>query len=85
MRGKSSLSENNVTKEALRKKYLKDIEQDLGELKKKQARSQSLRNITSDKEAEIRFTIELIKYLTAELANAKAELWLLKQSTKGSL
>ena len=76
------MSENNVTKEALRKKYLKKIEQDLDELKKNQTRSQSLRNIPSDKEAEIRFTIELIKYLTAELANTKAELWLLKQSTK---
>ena len=82
--GKSSISENNVKKEALRKKYLKDIEQDLDELKKNQTRSQSLRNIPSDKEAEIRFTIELIKYLTAELVNAKAELRLLKQSTKGS-
>ncbi|MGD0646297.1 MAG: hypothetical protein ABSA75_15500 [Candidatus Bathyarchaeia archaeon] len=78
--GKSSISENNVKKEALRKKYLKDIEQDLDELKKKQPQSHSLR--TSDKEAEIRFKIELIEYLTAELANTKAELMRLKQSTK---
>jgi hypothetical protein len=74
------MSENNVTKEALREKYLKKIEQDLDELKKKQ--TQSPENITFDKEKEISFTIELIKYLTAELANTKAELWLLKQSTK---
>ncbi|MGD0204417.1 MAG: hypothetical protein ABSC20_11000 [Candidatus Bathyarchaeia archaeon] len=76
------MSENNVTKEALRKKYLKKIEQDLDELKKNQTQSQSPENITFDKEKEIGFTIELIKYLTAELANTKAELWLLKQSTK---
>jgi hypothetical protein len=78
------MSENNVTKEALREKYLKKIEQDLDELKKNQTRSQSQspENITFDKEKEIGFTIELIKYLTAELANTKAELWLLKQSTK---
>ncbi|HYA77391.1 MAG TPA: hypothetical protein VEF91_01620 [Verrucomicrobiae bacterium] len=78
------MSENDVTKEALRKKYLKDIEQDLDELKKKQTQSQSLRNITSGKEKEIRFKIELIEYLTAELANTKAELWLLKKSIKKS-
>ena len=76
------MSENDVTREALRKKYLKDIEQDLDELKKKQTRSQSLINITSGKEKEIRFKIELIEYLTAELANTKAELWLLKKSIK---
>jgi hypothetical protein len=74
------MSENNVTKEALREKYLKKIEQDLDELKKNQ--TQSPENITFDKEKEINFTIELIKYLTAELANTKAELWLLKQSKK---
>ncbi len=76
------MSKNNVTKEALRKEYLKKIEQDLDELKKKQTQSQSPENVTFDKEKEIRFTIELIKYLSAELANTKAELWLLKQSTK---
>jgi hypothetical protein len=78
------MSENNVTKEALREKYLKKIEQDLDELKKNQTQSQSQspENITFDKEKEINFTIELIKYLTAELANTKAELWLLKQSNK---
>ena len=74
------MSKNKVTKEALRKKYLKKIEQDLDKLKKNQ--TQSPGNITFDKEKEIRFTLELIKYLTAELANTKAELWRLKQSTK---
>ena len=76
------MSENNVIKEALRKKYLKEIQQDLDELKKKQTRSQSPKNITSDEVAEIRFKIELIEYLTAELANAKADLEFLKKSTK---
>jgi len=78
------MSENNVIKEALRKKYLKDIVQDLDELRKKQTWSQSPKNITSHKVAEIRFKIELIEYLTAELANAKADLELLKRSTKES-
>ena len=74
------MSKNKVTKEALRKKYLKKIEHDLDKLKKNQ--TQSPGNIRFDKEKEIRFTLELIRYLTAELANTKAELWLLKQSTK---
>jgi len=78
-KGKSGIAENNVTEEALKKKYLKEIEQDLDELKKKQ---HQFRNKTFTKEEEIRFTIELIKYLTAELANTKAELALLKQSSK---
>ena len=74
------LSQGSITREELRKKYLKKIEQDLDELKKNQI--QSSENIKFEKEKEIRFTIELIKYLSAELANTKAELWLLKQSIK---
>lgn len=73
------MSKNNATKEALSKKYVKEIEQDLDELKQKRV---NLRNITLSKEEEIRLKIELIKYLTVELANTKAELLLLKQSTK---
>ena len=64
------MSKNNATKEALSKKYVKEIEQDLDELKQKRV---NLRNITLSKEEEIRLKIELIKYLTVELANTKAE------------
>jgi hypothetical protein len=81
------MSENNVAKKARRKKYPKETAQDLDDLKKNQIPSQSLENKIFDKEKEIRFTIELIKYLTVELANTKAELALLKEralSTKES-
>ena len=57
---------------------------DLNDLKKNQIQSKSLENIIFEKEKEIRFTIELIKYLTAELANIKEELPLLKARAKES-
>ncbi len=79
------MSENAVAKKAREKRPIKVISQDLDELKKKQMLSQSLENTIFDKEKHIRFTIDLIKYLTAELANTKEELELLKkraQSTK---
>jgi hypothetical protein len=81
------MSENTVARKARRKNNLKEISQDLDELKKKQIASQTLENTIFDKEKQIRFTIDLIKYLTAELANTKEELELLKQralSTKES-
>jgi len=74
------MSENLATKEALRIQYLKKIQQDLHEVKKNQA--QSPENTIFCKKREIRFTIELVKYLNAELENTKEELWLLKQSNK---
>jgi hypothetical protein len=81
------MSENNAEKKTRRKKYPKKVGQDLDDLKKDQIQSQSLESKIFDKEKEIRFTIELIKYLTVELANTKAELALLKEralSTKES-
>ena len=87
LKGKSGMSEKNAAKKSLRKKYLKDTRQDLDDLKKKQIQSQPIENVIFDKEKEIRFTMELIKYLTVELENTKAELALLKQrapSTKES-
>jgi hypothetical protein len=75
------MSENNVAKKPLRKKYPKEMRQDFDDLKKKQIQSQSLEKVIFDKEKEIRFTIELIKYLTVELENTKAELAFLKQRT----
>jgi hypothetical protein len=81
------MSENTVARKARRKNHLKEMSQDLDELKKKQIASQTLENTIFDKEKQIRFTIDLIKYLTAELANTKEELELLKQraiSTKES-
>jgi len=76
---KRNTTGENVTKEALKKECQKEIEQDLEELRKKRT---SLKNPAFSKTEEIRFTIELIKYLTVELANTKAELMLLKQQTK---
>ena len=81
------MSENTVAKKTRGKKHPKGISQDLGELKKNQIPSQSLEKIIFDKEKQIRFTIDLIKYLTAELANTKEELELLRKralSTKES-
>jgi hypothetical protein len=81
------MSENNVAKKTLRKKYPKEMKQNLDDDKKKQIQSQPLEKVIFDKEKEIRFTIELIKYLKVELENTKAELALLKQgkpSTKES-
>jgi hypothetical protein len=78
------MSENNVTKEALRRKHLKEIEQDLYEIRQKQTQFQFSTNVTSSKLEEIRFKIELIKYLTAELEVTKAELRLLRKSAKES-
>lgn len=78
------MSENNVTKEALRRKHLKEIEQDLHEIRQKQTQFQFSTNVTSSKLEEIRFKIELIKYLTAELEVTKAELRLLRKSAKES-
>lgn len=78
------MSENNVTKEALRRKHLKEIEQDLYEIRQKQTQFQFSTNVASSKLEEIRFKIELIKYLTAELEVTKAELRLLRKSAKES-
>ena len=81
------MSENAVAKKTPKKKYLKEIGQDLDDLKKKRIPSQSIENKIFDKEKEIRFKIDLINYLTAELANTKEELALLKKrvsSTKES-
>ena len=78
------MSENNVTKEASRRKHLKKIEQDLDEIRKKQTQFQVSTNVTSSKLEEIRYKIELIKYLTAELEVTKAELRLLRKSAKES-
>jgi len=75
------MSESNVARQALRKKYQTEIEQDLEELQKKQA---CLDNIKVGRAEEIHFKIELIKYLTAELANTKAELMLLKQQRQSA-
>ena len=74
------MSEDLATREVLRIQYLKKIKQDLDELKKNQ--TQSPENVIFCKKREIRFTIELVKYLNAELENTKEELWLLKQSNK---
>jgi len=76
---KRDVAQENVTKEALKKECQKEIEQDLEELRKKRT---NLKKPAFSQTEEIRFTIELIKYLTAELANTKAELLLLKQQTK---
>ena len=76
------MSETNPAKQALKEKYQKEIEQDLESLRKKQTRSQSSRDVAFEKVEELHLKIELIKYLTAELANTKAELYLLKQSAK---
>ena len=92
------MSEIEVQKKALKEKYLKDIAQELDvELKKKESQtnqSRSLREIAFDKQGEIQFftagtlgasfqdSLVLIKYLAFELANTKAELWLLKQKTE---
>ena len=73
------MNENAVANKTSRKKYLKEIVQDLDDLKKRQMPSPSLENIIFDKEKEIRFKIDLINYLTAELANTKEELELLKK------
>ena len=76
------MTENKVAKKSSRKKYVKEIEEELDDLDKKKNQFQSNENATKNKVEQIRFTVELIKYLTAELENAKAELALLKQSTK---
>jgi len=73
------MSQNTRRKESLSKKYNEKIEQDLDELKK---RRKCLGNLTPSVVEEIRYKIELINYLTAELENTKAELSLLKQSAK---
>ena len=73
------MNEDAVSNKTSRKKYLKEIVQDLDDLKKRQMPSPSLENIIFDKEKEIRFKIDLINYLTAELANTKEELELLKK------
>ncbi|MGA3111525.1 MAG: hypothetical protein ABSE15_05760 [Candidatus Bathyarchaeia archaeon] len=73
------MNEDAVSNKTSRKKYLKEIVQDLDDLKKRQVPSPSLENIIFDKEKEIRFKIDLINYLTAELANTKEELELLKK------
>ncbi|MGO8807137.1 MAG: hypothetical protein ACLQO7_11145 [Candidatus Bathyarchaeia archaeon] len=78
------MSENAVAKKAREKRPIKVISQDLDELKKKQMLSQSLENTIFDKEKHIRFTIDLIKYLTAELANTKEELELLKKRARST-
>jgi hypothetical protein len=73
------MNENAVANKTPRKKYVKEIVQDLDDLKKRQMPSPSLENLIFDKEKEIRFKIDLINYLTAELANTKEELALLKK------
>jgi hypothetical protein len=73
------MSENNATKETSSRKYLKEKNLDSDELRKKR---DLLDHVTFDKVEEIRFKIELINYLAAELANVKAELYFLKQSRK---
>ena len=78
------MSENKLAKQALKEKYQKEIEHNLDDLKKKQAPPQPARGEAFEKVEEVRLTIELIKYLTAELANTKAELFLLKKSMKES-
>jgi len=74
----------NLKKKTLKKKYSKEMRQNSDDSKKKQIQSQSLEKVIFDKEKEIRFTIELIKYLKAELENTKAELAVLKQRTLGT-
>lgn len=76
LEGKADTRENNATKEALSRKYLKEKNQDSYELRKKR---ELLGDLTFAKVEEIRFKIELINYLKAELANVKEELSLLKQ------
>jgi hypothetical protein len=73
------MSEKNATKETSSRKYLKEKNLNSDELRKKR---DLLDDVTYDKVEEIRFKIELINYLAAELANVKAELSFLKQSRK---
>lgn len=92
------MSEIDLQKKVLKEKYLKDIAQELDvELKKKESQtnqSPSLRDIAFDKEGKIQFftagtlgesfqdSLVLIKYLAFELANTKAEMYLIKQKTE---
>jgi hypothetical protein len=64
-------------KGSLSKKYKNVIEQDMYELQKKR---ECLSNSTPNIIEEVHYKIELIHYLTAELANTKAELASLKQA-----
>jgi len=75
------MSQRHPKKQTLSKKYKNEIEKDLYDLqKKREGLSKSAPNVVE----EIRFKIELINYLTAELANTKAELELLRESAKNS-
>jgi hypothetical protein len=81
------MSENTDTKKTPKKKCLKEIGQDIDILKERQIPTPSLEKIISDREKQTRFTIDLINYLTAELANTKEEIELLRKlalSTKES-
>jgi hypothetical protein len=82
--GKKSKREENETKKAQKKKHRKDIDPGLFELNKKENQFEPSTNAVSDKIKEIRLTLELIKYLKAEVANKKEELSLLKKSFKES-
>ncbi len=82
--GKHVMSEKTAEKKTSKKKYVKEVARELDELNKKKNQFLSSQNTTSSKVEQIRFTVELIKYLTAELENAKAELALLKEKSKES-
>jgi hypothetical protein len=77
-------SEKNVTKKTQKEKHEKDIDSDSYELNNKESQFESNTNAVSDKIKEIRLTLELIKYLKAEVTNKKEELSLLKKSLKES-
>ena len=77
---KKGKSENNVAKKARKKKRQEDIDPRLYELNKEENQFESSANAVSDKIKEIRLTLELIKYLKAEVTNKKEELSLLKKS-----
>lgn len=77
----SNNTENNATKQPLKKECQKEIDQDLDELRKKYT---SRRNQTPTNSEEIRTKIVLINYLTAELANTKTELTLLREQLRKS-
>jgi hypothetical protein len=76
-------SEKNGTKKT-QKKHEKDIDSESHELNEKGNQFESNTGAISDKIKEIHLTLELIKYLKAEVANKKEELSLLKKSLKDS-
>jgi hypothetical protein len=84
LNGKKSNGEKNATKKAQKKKRQKDMDLGLCELTKKENQFDSGANAVSDKIKEIRLTLELVKYLKAEVSNKKEELSLLKKSLKES-